>query len=137
MIWTAPMDDTLTAAWHASLPTHQIAALVGPEATASAVRSRARRLNLPERGVFEAAWSGKYKGRAAPDRLVKPLPDLRKLGPDSAPVIWAARDWRQCAFPVGDGEQGLVVCGGPIKPGARRPYCPFHASLTVSASHAA
>lgn len=135
MIWSKPMDATLTAAWHASIPTKQIAALVGLGITASAVRGRARDLALPQRGEFENAWGGKYKGRAPAPMPPKPLPDLTKLGPDSSPVVWASRAWGQCAFPVGEDAEGLWACGGLVAPGARRPYCPFHQNLTVA--HAA
>lgn len=135
MMWSKTMDDTLSAAWHASVPTPQIAALIGCGITASAVRGRARDLALPQRGEFEAVWSGKYKGRAPVRGTPKPLPDLRKLGPDSNPVVWASRAWTQCAFPVGEDDDGLWACGGQVMAGARRPYCPFHQSLTVG--HAA
>lgn len=137
MIWSQPMDDTLTAAWHASVPTPQIAALIGLGITASAVRGRARDLRLPQRGEFEAVWSGKYGNLPPPKRHTLPLPNMAKLGPDSSPVAYATRSFGQCVFPVGEDDEGLLVCGGKVRPGSRRPYCPFHASLTVSAAHAA
>ena len=137
MIWTPPMDETLTVAWHASIPTTQIASLIGMGITASAVRGRARDLFLPQRGEFEAVWSGKHKGRAPGKHTTRPLPDVRKLAPDSKPVPFAARAFSQCAFPVDEDDEGLVACGGEVPLGARRRYCPFHASLTVSHERAA
>lgn len=137
MIWTNPMDVALTAAWHASIPTPQIAAMIGLGVTASSVRGRARDLNLPQRGQFEAVWSGKYGNKAPPVVRTRPLPDMAILGPDSKTKAFSARAWGDCAFPVGDDADGVVICGAQVARGARRPYCPFHAVLTLESVHAA
>jgi hypothetical protein len=128
------MDKALQAAWYRGLSTPQIALLIGQGVTASAVRYRRAQLGLKPRGSEAKAFSGKHK--ACPS-TVKPraaMP-LLKLGPQSDPKPWLDRAFRDCAFPVGQDGDDMIVCGGPIPPGARRPYCLHHLALTVA--HAA
>lgn len=137
MIWAQDMDSVLVAGWAAGLPSTQIALMVGQGITSSAVRGRARDLNLPMRAE-QMVWAGKYKGRPPPIYGAKPLPNLSKLGPESDPTPLVDRTRRQCAFPVGDNGEDMLCCGGPIPADARRPYCAHHLKKTAQAvRHAA
>lgn len=129
-------DATLKAAWIAGMSAERIADMIGHDVTPAAVRCRARVLDLPPRGALEAFWRGRYASKPAKARRTsKPLPkNVGKLGPLSDPKPWSEREFGDCAFPI-EGEDGLLCCGGPIPPGARRPYCLHHLAATVT--HAA
>jgi hypothetical protein len=140
-MWQASMDLTLTTAWTSGLSSTQIAVLIGGGISASAVRSRRAHLGLQAReGICRAAgetFRGKHKAipSAAPPR--KAMPTLSKPGPESQPIAMNERPWEACAFPLGEDDQGLIACGGPVPIGSRRRYCRFHLALTAQeVSHA-
>ena len=93
MIWAMDMDSTLKSAWLEGRSSSQIARQLGHPMTASAVRARARRLNLPMHPE-QMVWGGKLKmnGQVTPTRMDKPLPKLKLVGPESAPRPWIERD---------------------------------------------
>jgi hypothetical protein len=135
------MDTALSAAWHRGLTAPQIAVLIGG-VTASAVRYRRGALGLPkregERAQAASVFGGRHKATPTTYQPRKPPPVL-ELGPESNPKPLVEREWGDCAFPVGEDDAGMLICGGPVPTGARRPYCRHHAALTVSkdAAHAA
>jgi hypothetical protein len=130
------MDTTLTAAWCKGLSAPQIAVLIGG-VSAGAVRKRRMKLGLRPRTGEELAFIGRHKAPPSVIPPSAPMPPLNKLGPDSAPKPWAAREWRECAFAVGEDSEGLIACCGPVAQAARRPYCPFHQALTVKEAESA
>jgi hypothetical protein len=132
------MDRALVEAWGEGLTSPQIALLIGQGVTASAVRYRRVILGLKPRGAEVEIFGGKHKACPSPYKPRKPAPVL-KLGPESRPKLWAEREGDDCAFPVGQDGEDMVICGGPIPAGARRPYCLHHLALTVTreSAHAA
>jgi hypothetical protein len=129
--WFPPMDAALEVAWKAGLSASQIAVLLGGGATATSVRRRRTHLGLRPRGVIETSFGGKRKAASSTLKPSAPMPTLARLGPDSDPKPMDARAWSECAFPVGDDDQGLIACGGHVAAGSRRRYCAFHLTLTV------
>jgi hypothetical protein len=128
------MDAALSRFWTKGLTSPQIAALIGG-VTASAVRHAARRQGLTPRGSADLSFAGVHKAAPTPWKPTRPLPP-DQLGPHAKPRLWTDREPGECAFPV-ESPDGLLACCGPIPLGARRPYCPFHLSLTVGVENAA
>jgi hypothetical protein len=140
MIWTKAMDRMLRVGWGEGRSSQEIAALIGHKLgvrlTSAAVRNRRPDLGLKQRSIDVQVFGGRHKAVASTLKPRTPAPILR-LGPDSQPAHWEKRLVGQCAFPVGDGDEGLIACCGPVAPGAKRPYCPFHLELTVGVRHVA
>ena len=134
MIWTPAMDATLTAGWTNGLSSFQIASLIGSPITASAVRGRRVDLSLPPRGNATLEWAGRLKAARAVDKPLN-LPSGGHV-PLAEPKSFAERGRWECAFILAEDRDGMLACCGPVRPGARRPYCDFHLDLT-GAAHAA
>ena len=122
------MDTTLIAAWGGGLSSSEVACLIGGQITASAVRSRRADLGLPPRTADTLVLGGLVKGGHQP-HSVRPLPKCEQV-PGVDPKPFAERGGFECAFVIAEDRNGALACCAPVQPGARRPYCPFHLSLT-------
>jgi hypothetical protein len=131
MIWSSDMDDTLIASWGSGLSSFEIAAVLGPPITASAVRGRRIDLGLPARGAATLIFAGQFKA-AYRRPTTKALLNIESLGPLSQPRPFTDRDGWECAFVVGEGSDGVMACCGPVRPGSRCLYCDFHRNMTTA-----
>jgi hypothetical protein len=129
IVWDEAKEAALRAGWASGLSSFQIAPLVGG-VTASAVRARRRRLGLPKRSGDELVYGGVHKATPSTQKPSGLIPALIPE-PDTTPVLWRDLEWSQCAFPVGDSDDGPLACGAKVPSGARRRYCPFHQASTV------
>lgn len=134
MIWTTDMDATLVSGWNEGLSSFEIAGLIGSPITASAVRGRRADIGLPPRTHETLVLAGLVKGGWL-RQAVQPLPSSERV-PLCKPKPFAERERFECAFIIAEDRETTLACCAPIQPGARRPYCDFHLTLT-GAAHAA